>query len=859
MKERPLILFPTVTDVPKMKRRGFGSEYHYPSKSEQRQRLAPQLAALTNGIDNFILQTAATDIEPEFALVLEVVGDVNSFFNAVTKFNQQYQHNIEWISEINNECLPDDNFYSAKDDGSPNRIKAINTKIFCIVTNRQALTQMLGLWDNFSTGRLSEFPRGLAGLRDVFLHLKSIHQWGVQERLEETGLIDSWTNDFQDPNITMLKCEIELFYRQNQQRRLQAENDIISQITDFGGNILSRADIPEIGYHALLANIPKTEAQKMMRDRNVNLVINNDIMFLNPQGQSLVASGEGSMDYESVDSYPIADEPIVALFDGLPQENHALLRDLLIIDDPENYASSYQAIDRVHGTAMASLILRGELDCDINSRFRKIYVRPIMKPKQGLHESIEYVPENVLLVDKIHECIRRLFEPRAGRVGPTIKVVNLSIGIFNRPFLYSMSPLAKLVDWLSYKYKILFIISVGNYGDAIDLGMSFNGFKALSDVEKSKKVFTYLERQSRCRRLLSPAESVNALTIGAQSYDNATTTALRTDNVIPCTNDMPSPINALGRGYNNSIKPDILYKGGKGVLREIVGQNIAEWRKVPNNITPGIKHASPYIVAVNSPQVKYSFGTSNATALMSRNAVICYDTLGEIFDDVGIATPQEYVAVILKAMLVHGAEWNYNAKDIISAALSIPGRGADSLEKWVGHGSPNISKVIECTKNRITLIGYEGIKQNEGHSYEIPIPFSFRHGRILRKLTVTLATFASTKNSNQKYRESLVWFDFNDECKTLFGSRKNVSDKAARRGTLQHEIFETDAVLGSQADKIKIIVNCADNATASSSIITPYALLATFEIAEPTNIDVYQEILNQIKISTPVVAKITTS
>jgi len=42
-------------------------------------------------------------------------------------------------------------------------------------------------------------------------------------------------------------------------------------------------------------------------------------------------------------------------------EHHKCLENRLIIDDPEAWAAEYPASERVHGTAMASLILHGDL------------------------------------------------------------------------------------------------------------------------------------------------------------------------------------------------------------------------------------------------------------------------------------------------------------------------------------------------------------------------------------------------------------------------------------------------------------------------------------------------------------------
>ena len=95
---------------------------------------------------------------------------------------------------------------------------------------------------------------------------------------------------------------------------------------------------------------------------------------------------------------------------------------------------------------------------------RKIYVRPITKPYvTGNGKTQEFIPNDILIVDKIHITVRRLFENEAGKIAPSIRIINLSIGLGDQLLYNMISPLAKLLDWLSYKYKILFIVSAGNH------------------------------------------------------------------------------------------------------------------------------------------------------------------------------------------------------------------------------------------------------------------------------------------------------------------------------------------------------------------------------------------------------------
>lgn len=48
----------------------------------------------------------------------------------------------------------------------------------------------------------------------------------------------------------------------------------------------------------------------------------------------------------------------------------------------------------------------------------------IMKPETWNNKVTEYIPDDFLLVDKIHEAVRRLFEPEAGQVASNVRIIN---------------------------------------------------------------------------------------------------------------------------------------------------------------------------------------------------------------------------------------------------------------------------------------------------------------------------------------------------------------------------------------------------------------------------------------------------
>jgi len=852
MPERPLVLLGKPVPADKAKRHGGPSKVHYPSHSRQNERLTPKFNVLQKALDdgNLLIHESSDGIDPEYTLVFEAHGDLEKFHAAIRSFQSTYR-DVELLFETEEEGIkPDEDFYTYNKQEQKINDKTLTFKFFCVLLNHKALEELLSLWDRYKKNENYKFPTGKAGLKEIFNSLKDIHLWGFAERFEDTKAKEVWENDLVDESVQNVRCEIELSYRRSEGKRIFAERKIQAEISRIGGTIITKTCIPEIGYHALLALIPRHAAQEIISQNNVSFTSFNEILFVNPSGQMIVSSSQESFDFTENPEKPqiINDEPILALFDGLPQEHHPLLENFLIIDDPDDYTSSYQIKDRQHGTAMASLITWGELTRNSSAITRKIYVRPIMKPRHFPDEkTYEFIPDDILLVDKIHIAVKNIFDSSQTKNFSSIKIINLSIGISNRPFLNLISPLAKLLDWLSFKYKVLFIISAGNYPQDIDLGLPFSSFIKMNENKKDELIIRTINRNSRNQKLLSPAESMNSLTVGALFSDNSNFTPSG-NMFLPCSNILPSPISALGRGINRSIKPDLLIDGGRNVISEdFIHHNIAHWGLSPRTIPPGILHAKPTL-AEGGQSAGYSHGTSNSAAILSHNTIICYDVLDEIFmEETGFTIPDTHTALLLKAMLVHGSAWRNDA-EIINNALGMQNRQqySDIIHKFIGYGVPDIERVKECAKNRITLFGYGELKKDAAHVYSIPLPFDFYSMHITRFLTITMAYFTPIAPNVKKYRRAQLWFTL-ENGKFLFKNRWDASHYATVRGTLQHDRYQDDMPEPwDHEDSLQIKINCREDADGLIDTI-PYSVFVTFEIASKHNIDVYTQIAERVR------------
>jgi hypothetical protein len=80
----------------------------------------------------------------------------------------------------------------------------------------------------------------------------------------------------------------------------------------------------------------------------------------------------------------------------------------------------------------------------------------------------------------------------------------------------------------------------------------------------------------------------------------------------------------------------------------------------------------------------------------------------------------------------------------------------------------------------------------------------------------------------------------------------NVRLDLARRGTLQHEVLEGDAVVAFvDGDRLEFKVNCAADAGKFSSKV-PFALCVTLEVATGVAIPIYDEVRTRILPPIPI-------
>lgn len=908
MPDKPLLILPRSTPLPRVTRpMGFNNNFRLPDREHQGRRIGPQLTSM---LDAFVAESPA-GTSTENILVLETIGRPENFRTAVAAIP-----GLKWLAEIDTDDLEaDTQFFELPKIGArffKSRISALNAKnsseivdsfaangiidsfgillksvsddairsaipqdykeyaegilqaidqkkkeplpgrMYLSLSNRQALREIKTIFDAWERdGRLRH---GAGAWGEIFSHLRTVRFWNIKDRVTDTGILEYWREEVacKKGTTSMVAFEIELSYDENKQERRQRQQHIEELVDQEGGIILASCDIKEIKFHAIKAELPVANIERVLGEDYSALFQEGGILFFRPSPQCLVESfADGTA--EEFPSIPAPEAaPVVAVLDGLPFSRHKLLDGFLIIDDPDDFAANYRPREMNHGTAMLSLICHGELDAGEGRITRKVYVRPILLPdiESPQERRPERIPKEVFFEDLVERAVRKMFDGDVGEPpsASTIKIINLSVADPDRMFHHFPGPTARLLDWLSYKYKVLFCVSAGNIKDCILLGLDSDEFLALTDDEKISTALSSLYSNRRNRRILTPSESINSLTVGALHDDESTPVILDGCVDILPSSSLPSPLSPFGHGFRSSIKPDILLPGGRQLFTHI---GAGEYGIPSIAQRSGQKVAAVPVTPGDRTRTTYTCGTSNANALAVRGASFIHDAVMAVLEDHGLENTDTSTAALIKALMVHGASWGTGA-EIIKAALLAGCHWTEvkkGIARCLGYGHPNFAKAIECTSTRATAIGYGVISKDQRHEYRLPLPPSLSGLDCWRKLTITLAWLTPISVDNRKYRKAALAFEATEPAAAIGGKRKEAQHQQVRNGTLQHEIIEGEEVRAFQeGENLLIPVQCREDA-GPLDVDVPYGLAVSLEVKDEIGIPLYEEIQGLIDIS----------
>lgn len=793
-------------------------------------------------------------------MVFEVIGPVAKFVEAVRGAG------FEWLGEDfapATESIDDDgdedSEYTEEEERNP-------TPLYVTMPTLAGLRKLLALWKLYSKGE--QAPEGSKDWWPLFGYLMDLRVWSAKDRVDpRTGnyVARMLERHPQRP----IRMELDLWYRGDPALRRDAELYVRALMETIDGSVLDFATIEAIQYQAALIELPVAQAM-LLSELNGPLADADPVMRVRPQSFFDASPGEPPSVEVATNAPQLAENnrpPVVALLDGYPIANHALLRDRIRVHEVDVTGGDVPVDRRFHGTAMASLIVHGDLAVGEAPLDRSILSVPILAAPQGMAD--ECTPPDKLPIAMVHRAVISLMEGVEGNApgGSNVVIINHSVCDREAPFARRPSPWAKLLDYLAHKYRLLFVVSAGNTNEIFPIQpfTSCEEFKQATSEEREIALLTSMERAKGTRSILSPAESLNAITVGAVHMDGST----------GCPSDCTDPFSALGfvnlgttagLGVNRAVKPDMVESGGRQLVRTTTRSGkVTAWASQHPDI--GQLAAAPDPVGGDVTKTRRSTGTSNAAALTTRSAARLVDVLEDIFHESGEVWDEAGTrAVVLKALLTHSCSWG-DAGKVLDAAY--PGkwqRRREAITRFLGYGRPDQRRLITPHGSRITLLADDMISPEMRHEYAIPIPRAMIGSRDLRRITMTLAWSSPIDPQTQRYRGVIAELVDSDGKRKFWSGIKPALQPpatAGRRGTLQHLVLEDTRKLSMTTDGQFVVgVQARAALAAFANTEIPYAVAITLELAQSVREDVFADVAARVRTkvatSAPVPVRVRT-
>ena len=772
---------------------------------------------------------------------MEVIGPVAGFAEAAVRSG------FAWLAE---DYLPQADEENEGDDDGPEA--GPMSRLYLTMPSMAGLKKLLAYWRAFSSG---QEPNDDTAKRwwALFGYLADVRVWSAQDRVDPS-LASYVEATLAKADSASVRVEFDLWFRGIEGAEEDAFAEFAAVLGAEGGEILDAQSIPEIRYHGVLASLPAASARRAARKEGP-LADAATVMTIRPQSLFRIDGLDDLAPEEGEFEEPPAEEElgsaVAALLDGYPVQAHSLLANRVDIEEVDVAGADAPVISRFHGTAMASLILHGDLSAGEPPLDRMLKVVPILAAAQGAH--VESTPVDKLPIAMVYRAVEALVG--ANGVAPGVVVFNHSVCDVSGPFVRRPSAWARLLDYLSYRYRVLFIVSAGNIHAPVPLPdyADHADFASADPVERGVAVLRGVEAVKGTRGILTPAEAVNAVTVGALHADGGGDCPPH--HIEPYGFAAANLCSGVGLGVNRSVKPDLVEAGGRQVaLAHPHADGFAIKGHQIGHIGQGT--AAPDVHGGSLDHVIRSTGTSNAAALTTRSAVLLADAL----EDVAAASGERWLelptrAVMLKALLVHGCRWG-DVGAVLDRAYPPAGtmqwrRRRETITRFLGFGQSGRERVIEGDRSRITLLGDDVITSDTLHEYRIPVPHALLNSREVRRIVLTLAWCTPVQPATTAYRG--VALDIVDST----GKRKfwkavsplpQPHPDDDRRGTVIHRVYEgASKIKAIGPDGLFVGVQARALHDSFRDAKVPYALAVTLEVAQTVRADIYADVRSRVR------------
>ena len=816
-------------------------------------------AALARDDATLELRRDPVGIAPERALVFVTAVPISHFPPAARLVG------LEVLSEIE---LEED--YELPDDLIAENLGAVFPTLYTTMPTQDAFNRLLRLWRRYQAGNNAE--HGYAPWWRLFDMLAELRPWGPEDRLSADNRTEL-KNRLPFDDEAEVRLELEHFPTQDHQDILDRwHRETEARVAALGGRIIDRSTIHEgsFFYDALLVGLAAGIVSDMIDNPSApdGLATLDGLQFVLPQtiAQSLPSHSQPTdADRDDFDDFDPASPFRVLLLDGTPIAGHRTLDGGVAIEDVHDLVDRSLVATRRHATAMASLILRGDLNSDGHPvRDCRLLAIPLLVDTEDGATS----PDDSLFVDLVHTALQHAFRGDDPLV-PEAFVINFSIGVRDSNFSGRISSLARLLDWWSSEAGILFVISSGNVPQDLQIpDMTISGFEGLSLPERQDLVRAAQRRQRYKRTLLAPSEALNALAVGAASLDLTPplmAAAPGTVEVHAEGDTLPAISSGLGLGPFRTIKPDLIGIGGHHEIRALSAGADLRLRTVPQSVRTGLT------VATAGPGVSAqsrSRGTSCAAALVTRsllNAAAALTEEGGPYE--GLALSRNDLALLTRALAINASRWPDAAKTLYAAENAARGgrfqQAAEEVARHFGYGFLDAGLMHEVPLHGVTLVGLGQVRKDRGTIFDMPLPPSLSGDMVHRSMLVTVTWFSPVEPARARYRlaaleaiaadDDFQEDDAEDKHWNLAMKSEPPAVALIKRGTVWSRRLVHNRVRAPEFDDgatLPIRVQCRDASGGGldPDLDIPFAIAATLEVAATAEYDVREEIRDQLLI-----------
>ncbi|MDO8416928.1 MAG: S8 family peptidase [Agitococcus sp.] len=653
---------------------------------------------------------------------------------------------------------------------------------------------------------LAEFSRRVDTLattgtvirKETLFAIDDITRWTPEDRkgraLREQGFS-------QEENFVL---DVELFPYDSPRERTACIRTFQEYCTTNTIEILDRLEQPSL--LMLRIRLSREQAELLLNYRDVRT------LDLPPKiGLSMQTLLADINDFPDIPE-PDEDAPRLVVLDSGINSGHPVLAPAM--GDSQGFADHRRIAtdDSGHGTFVAGIALYG----DVTARIQQGAFIPELRIMSGRVFNDDNQDQTKFVEKSVIEAVRYFHSTYQCRV------FNLSYGDRNK--IYDgrhVRGLAYTLDCLTRELDVLFIVPTGNL--------------------LAEEVVDYPTGllNSNCR-LLDPATSLNAITVGGLAHTERSFDAqrhpLRIEETPFARVGQPSPITRSGFSIGNAIKPDLVEAAG----------NLARMR------TQGhIRSRSLGVVSLNADfadnrPFREEIGTSFAAPRIAHWAA----KLANRFATNSVN--------LVRAILASHARWPLPTIQLLNPGNTEEGK--ESLLRIAGYGQLDENAVLDSIEQVVTLYAEDLIHNDRSHFYELPIPDEvWSTGRRERQVSIALAYSPEVKTTRMEYRHcklsfTLIRADSLEQVATAFtrgrvngmselSLGRTVSNQARKTSTLQSSTWNFQLPPRNLNQKLFVVVTRQDSPWSTlDAEAEQYALSVVIRDRENTTVNLHARV-----------------